>query len=318
MAGPRRWMGMVAALAGGGCAASEDVPPAPSEPVGAPRERTLPMLELSASSLDAFPGHTLAIHLRADDPPSLSLRFLDQERTAWAQADGTWRVLIGVPLRTPPGPHELVVEAEDGKGHFHDHSVTIEVHEVDWPFTGRLPLSRSRTTPAGIARMRAERDTVYAAHSPEQEWDGAFILPVAQGVHTSAYGSYREYPDGSRSFHDAEDIARKRGVPVVAAADGVVALAREQEIHGNAVLLDHGQGVVGLYSHLDRIDVVEGQRVVQGEGLGAMGSTGRTTGPHLHWGLVVDGVAVDPMEWVMGSPETGSASAWLPLVPGAQ
>jgi len=276
------------------------------------------MLELSASSLDALPGHTLAIHLRAEEPPSLTLRFLDQERTAWAQADGTWRALVGVPLRTPPGPHELVVEAEDGKGHFHDHSVTIEVHEVDWPFTGRLPLSRSqtRTTPAGIARMRAERDAVYAAHSPEQQWDGAFVLPVAQGVHTSAYGSYREYPDGSRSYHDAEDIARKRGVSVVAAADGVVALAREQEIHGNAVLLDHGQGVVGLYSHLDRIDVVDGQRVVQGERLGAMGSTGRTTGPHLHWGLVVDGVAVDPMEWVTGSPEAGSASAWLPLVPG--
>ena len=111
------------------------------------------------------------------------------------------------------------------------------------------------------------------------------------------FGAYREYPDGSRSHHDATDIARRTGAPIVAAAAGRVRLARDQANHGNSVVVHHGQGVVTLYSHLDTMAVAEGQEVAAGQHLGTMGATGRTTGPHLHFGVVVDGVPVDPQPW---------------------
>jgi len=118
-----------------------------------------------------------------------------------------------------------------------------------------------------------------------------------EGRITSEYGRYRARPDGTRSHHDAIDIGAPTGAPIRAASDGVVLVSAFQPMHGNAVILGHGQEVTTSYNHMSGLAVEAGQQVKQGEIVGWVGSTGQSTGPHLHWGLVVDEVAVNPAQW---------------------
>lgn len=278
-------------------------------------DNTPPRIELAERSRSVDQGHALPVAVRTDEDARVTAHFGDRERTLYTVGPRTWRALVGVPIRAEPGPHPLVLTATDRLGNARTVEVPVEVRAVDWPFTGPLPLSRrkARVDPPAMVQMRTERDAIYAGATGPARWSGRMVLPVEDADHTSPFGAYREYPDGTRSHHDAEDLARKRWTPIHAAADGVVALAHLQEVHGNAVLIDHGHGVVTLYSHLQAFDVEEGRQVEQGELLGWMGSTGRTTGPHLHWGVVADRVAVDPMQWVEESFEPESFGAFAEL-----
>jgi len=138
--------------------------------------------------------------------------------------------------------------------------------------------------------------------TPQRYWKGVFVRPN-QGPITTGYG-LRRYYNGKFAqdyYHRGVDYAGPQGSPVVAAADGRVALvgrvAQGFQLHGNTVGIDHGQGVVTIYLHLSRINVREGDFVQAGQVIGAVGATGGVTGPHLHWGLYVNGLCVDPVPW---------------------
>jgi hypothetical protein len=280
-------------------------------------DNTGPAVALAERSFRVEQGHTLPIVFRVDEPIThLRVVAFDKERTAFELEPGLWRALVGVPIRQEPGHVKVSIEVDDERGNRAFYRPEVLVSEVDWPTSGKLPLSKNRAAvdPPAMVEMRQERDAVYATLEPLQQWDGLFGMPVYKGQHTSAFGTYREYPDGTRSHHDAEDIARRRGVYIYAANDGTVALAKMQEVHGNAVLIQHGQKVVSLYSHLQELDVEPGQEVTKGDILGRMGSTGRSTGPHLHWGIVVDEVPVDPMQWVDTAFDAESFEEFTDLV----
>jgi len=264
-------------------------------------DNTGPAVSIAERSLEVEQGHTLPVVFRIEEPAvSLRLAVLDRERTAFEQAPGVWRALVGVPIRQQPGRYPIEIETVDSLGNHAIYRPEFEVKAVEWETSGKLPLSKreAQVDPPAMLKMREERDAVYATILPRQWWTGLFGIPVYRGKHTSAFGTFREYPDGERSHHDAQDIARRRGVPIYAANDGMIGLAHAQEVHGNAVLIEHGQKVVSLYSHLRTLLATEGQMVKKGDKIGTMGSTGRSTGPHLHWGIVVDEVPVDPMQWV--------------------
>ncbi len=138
--------------------------------------------------------------------------------------------------------------------------------------------------------------------TPKKYWQGAFLRPSSGSVST-IYGVRRYYNGefAENYYHRGVDYAAGTGSPVVAPAAGRVALVgRESEgftIHGNVIGIDHGQGVAGIFVHLSRIDVTEGEMVQAGQVIGGVGSTGSSTGPHLHWGVYVHGQAVDPVPW---------------------
>lgn len=138
--------------------------------------------------------------------------------------------------------------------------------------------------------------------SPEKFWAGPFLRP-SQGRVSSEYGVRRYYNGvfAENYYHRGIDYAAPTGTPVVAPAAGKIALtgrvADGFELHGNTIGLDHGQGVESIFIHLSRIDVQEGDFVEAGQVIGSIGNTGASTGPHLHWGLYVNGVAVDPAPW---------------------
>lgn len=290
--------------------------PAPTKTVQARVriDNTAPRIELSSRSHTVEQGHTLPFVFRTDEPATVTLTWSDRERPLYPIGERTWRALIGVPIREEPGTSQATLTVRDALGNEAVHTVPIEVTAVEWPFTGTLQLSKKAAAVSDpeIEKMRSERDPIYAEHTDTALWKGPLRVPT-EGTHTSFFGSYREYPDGHRSHHDAQDIAKRKGTPVYAANAGVVRLARAQAVHGNAILLGHGQGVVTLYSHLDRFEVAEGDVVAAGDRLGDMGSTGRSTGPHLHWGVVVDHVPVDPMQWTEVSFDPDAFEPFEPL-----
>ncbi|MGN6512120.1 MAG: M23 family metallopeptidase, partial [Lysobacteraceae bacterium] len=153
---------------------------------------------------------------------------------------------------------------------------------------------------ARIAREQAAVDAARVRDDAREDYAARFAWPV-EGRISGRFGNHRVYvlPDGSEvagAPHSGMDIAAPAGTPVRAPAAGIVSFAApDLYLTGGTVLLDHGHGVSSNFLHLSRIDVVVGQRVAQGEVIGAVGATGRATGPHLHWGMNWFGVRVDPL-----------------------
>ena len=148
------------------------------------------------------------------------------------------------------------------------------------------------------ARIRAElaRSRLVSRQSQErpQLWRGAFRLPRASRI-TSPFGTARVYNGEVQGRHLGTDFAGAVGAPVRAAGRGVVAMVANFYLAGRAVYIDHGGGVVTAYFHLSRADVAEGDTVVGGQRIGAVGRSGRVTGPHLHWVARYGAISVDPM-----------------------
>ncbi len=157
---------------------------------------------------------------------------------------------------------------------------------------------------AFMRRRRPELDAIWAAReqaTDAQGWRQDFIWPV-EGRISGRFGSQRIYQGEPGSYHSGLDIAPGAGTPFVAPADGVVVLAARDapfSLEGHLLIIDHGQGLNSAFLHAQRLDVVEGDRVTQGQQLGLVGATGRVTGPHLHWSIKWhNGARLDPLLFV--------------------
>jgi murein DD-endopeptidase MepM/ murein hydrolase activator NlpD len=142
-------------------------------------------------------------------------------------------------------------------------------------------------------------DTIYTTFSDTRFWDGLFTIPVTNTVITAPYGDGRSYNGGPiEIFHTGVDFGGSVGTPILAPADGVVVFADLLELRGFTVIIDHGVGVMSAYFHLSEIFVELNEPVVAGQPIGAGGSTGLSTGPHLHWDLRINNVPVDGLNWL--------------------
>ena len=152
--------------------------------------------------------------------------------------------------------------------------------------------------PAEVQRDIALRFHDHTAVTGPPRWDGPWILPV-EGEVTGVFGAQRTY-DGvhSEEWHHGHDIAAQHGDPIVAPAPGTVVWTGEVVLHGMGVIVDHGAGVYSGYWHMSLLAVREGMEVAPGDWLGNIGTTGLSTGPHLHWEVIIQGVDVDPVQWL--------------------
>jgi murein DD-endopeptidase MepM/ murein hydrolase activator NlpD len=174
---------------------------------------------------------------------------------------------------------------------------------------------------ADAARIAADRGAFEAAYTRELEpplFKAGFGWPRRART-TGRFGDQRTLNGKKGSVHYGLDITGPRGSPIAASNDGVVAIARDAYMSGKTVVLWHGAGVFTLYFHLDRIDVRTGDRVKRGQRIGRLGSTGRSTGPHLHWAARVDGLLVDPESLLRMDLARGTAPPRAParLAPAA-
>lgn len=188
-----------------------------------------------------------------------------------------------------------VVQAQAGK---RQAKATVGLLKVKWP-EQQLSVDKKYVSPpkAVMARIDADRKksgTVLNRISPERHWDVAFHRPVP-GTVTSSFGGKRMFNGQMRSYHKGVDLRGAQGTPVLALANGKVAIAEDMYFSGNVIYLDHGQGVVSLYAHLSAFNVKPGDTVTVGQQIGLVGATGRVTGPHLHLGLSILGQSVNPL-----------------------
>lgn len=263
---------------------------------------TDPVLTLGASSTTAAQGMTAAIFVRASEPLARVRGGLDDEQIRFHTIDDgtTWRALTGISVKRPPGDVPLTIYGVDRAGRMDKLDALLTVTKTDFPMGGYIKLSPKKKTDM-MNRDKSEeanrkRSAAYAAKVDLPVPDEFFRLPV-KGRISSPFGKVRRYNTGVERHHLGTDMAASRGTPVQVAAGGRVVLAELLHIYGNAVIVNHADGVSTSYNHLSRIDVEVGQEVRAGDIIGAVGSTGQSTGPHLHWGMVVDGTAVAPEQW---------------------
>jgi murein DD-endopeptidase MepM/ murein hydrolase activator NlpD len=204
-------------------------------------------------------------------------------------------VVFGVG-RDEKGPLEIEIKRADGIRE----AVLVAVTPRDWPVEhiNGVPPKTVNPPPAIAERIKREQAQVTAARNRDDDRTGfakPFIWPV-QGRISGRFGNGRVYNGQPGAGHSGMDIAAPNGTPIKAPAAGVVTFATpDLYLTGGTLLLDHGFGVSSNFLHLSRIDVKVGDVVEQGQVIGAVGATGRATGPHLHWGMNWFDVRVDPL-----------------------
>ncbi len=168
------------------------------------------------------------------------------------------------------------------------------------------PKAKTNPNPAALKQMQADNAAIRAARAAvardaTQATNLGFLQPLKRpstGRISGVYGSARLFDGQERSWHKGIDYAAPIGTPVVAPASGVVRLAQNTFMNGNLIMLDHGAGLNSMFAHLNTMQVKVGQVVRQGERIAEVGNTGRSSGPHLHWGLYVGATPIDPKLWV--------------------
>ncbi len=275
----------------------------PSEPPPAPDtpEADLwpaPFTGLKITPLPVVQGHVMVIAVRTIKPVTLQGSFLDW-LIPFAHENGTYYALIGIHAMQKVGVYPLTITATDEQGQ--QVAVSQEVSIVAGTYgSERIDLAPDKQALLDPALVNAEREklwSVFAIFRPERSWRGLFGWPV-QGKISSVFGTRRSYSGGPfNSYHEGLDFSANGGTPVLAPEAGVVVLAEPLTVRGNAVIIDHGWGVHSGFYHLSEITVSAGQQVQKGQLIGRVGSTGLSTGNHLHWDLRVRGLNVDPAEW---------------------
>jgi murein DD-endopeptidase MepM/ murein hydrolase activator NlpD len=219
--------------------------------------------------------------------------------------DGTFLIGFGRDMQSAA----LALTFADGRSE----TRTLAVKKRDWLIQRVDGLPRETVTPneEELQRIRAEADLAREARkidSADALFQTGFVWPVI-GPISGVYGSQRVLNGEPRAPHFGVDIAVPPGTPIVATADGVVSLVHEgMLLSGKTLIVDHGHGLNSVYYHLSAIDVPQGSRVKQGQQIGKVGATGRASGPHLHWGMNLFDIRLDPALLVPPMPRNGNGA----------
>ena len=239
-------------------------------------------------------GDTISVTVTTDDQEVPTVQVGQQSYTLF-ESNGKYRAFVPTSPLNLPGKMTVQVTGDNRTS-----NIGVWLKNRAFPVQ-RIWLSGKASRPATqleLNRVSAFKELV----TPQKFWQGNFLRPNPNRVSTG-FGVRRYYNNvfARDYYHKGVDYAGGYGSPVVAPAAGKIRLVgREAEgfhVHGNVVGIDHGQGVVSIFMHLQDINVTEGAMINAGQQIGTIGSTGASTGPHLHWGLYVNQVAVDPVPW---------------------
>jgi murein DD-endopeptidase MepM/ murein hydrolase activator NlpD len=239
----------------------------------------------------SVPGGVAIIDLGASSaPPSVTL---DGVPVLVVGDPARWTAVVGVALQSRPGTRHVEVRRTGEPGTLLPFYVeTVRYAEQRLTVApGKVELSAE-----DLARFQREREHLSAVAATRSDALPQSLLlrsPTA-GQRSSSFGLRRFFNDQPRNPHSGMDIAAPTGTEVVAAAAGRVIDTGDYFFNGKTVWLDHGSGLLTMYCHLDAIDVKTGDTVAAGERIGAVGATGRVTGPHLHWSVSLNRTMVDP------------------------
>jgi len=255
---------------------------------------TVPAFVYALPKALSVPGGVALIRLGESTTSAEAPRAWFGDQPVLVAADnGQWTAVVGLALDTSLGAHELRVK--DGA---QEKVLPFEVSAKRYP-EQRIRLkdsSKIQLAPDDEARALGE---IAVIQTLKRHWRDAndtetdFTLPV-KGRLASRFGLRRVFNGEPRAPHVGLDLAVPRGTQVKAGAPGLVLAVNEYFFNGKTVFVDHGNGLISMYCHLDRIDVQAGDAVVRGQRVGLSGMTGRASGPHLHWSVILNGAMVDP------------------------
>jgi murein DD-endopeptidase MepM/ murein hydrolase activator NlpD len=223
-----------------------------------------------------------------------SAKWNDRTIRLFLQQDGKEFGLMPVSVKDSPGPASIDILSKEGKPLETEKVLVLQTHFRSENVNLSADIEALRSTPEEIKLLTDFRNNV----SDSRYWQDPLAPPV-DGCVTSPFGVKRMHngkPTGE--FHGGVDQRTPAGEPIRAIADGKIIFAQKFNVLGNAVGIDHGQGLGSMYLHMSQLAVSSGALVKKGDVLGYAGSTGRSTGPHLHWVLYANGVNVNPAQWV--------------------
>lgn len=242
-------------------------------------------------------GEVLWIEVPAANPQaSVNGVLLQRNIPFFPVTDGRFAAIVGLDMQDPPGVQELNITLQVAdKTELLTYSIEImkETYSVQHL---KLPKNKVDLNSETLKRVRLEQKEMADAfhHIGTQPlWEGAFLEPT-KGTVTGRFGSRRVINGQHKRPHSGEDIAAPQGTPVLAINKGTVVATVDHFFSGKGVIIDHGVGLFSMYFHLSEIDVQPGQTLNKGDAVGKVGATGRATGPHLHWGVRLNGARVNP------------------------
>jgi len=239
------------------------------------------------------PGGVAAIPL-GEAPTAPVVTYRDRRTMVLRDETDGWMAIVGIPLGTGTGIQQIQVQGNAGT-----RSVDFRVRDKTY-VAQHIKLKNKRQVnpdPQDLARIQRELEeqtSAYRAYRPQGPSNVLFDRPVQGGRLSSPFGLRRFFNGEPRNPHSGLDFAVPAGTPVMAPAAGKVVLTGDYFFNGKTVFLDHGQGLISMFCHLSAIDVQPGQEVARGAAIGRVGSTGRATGPHLHWNVSLNDARVDP------------------------
>ncbi len=255
-----------------------------------------PFETVAVQPLPISQGRSLVVAVRTEEPVTLTGGVFERS-VQFADENGVYYGLIGVHALTEPGLYEMTLQASESDGRTTEITVDIVVEAETFSYE-RIQASQSLLDPAVVAEERERLNVLRPTFTDERSWLEHFERPCG-GTISSYFGTRRAYNDGPyTSHHGGVDFRGVTGTPVYAPVGGTVVLADQLTVRGNALMLDHGWGVLTGYWHLSSIEVKVGQRVEQGDLIARIGNTGLSTGSHLHWEMWVGGVNVNPLQWL--------------------
>ena len=244
-------------------------------------------------------GRSVKIELITSESASIRGQFLGQELHVIKREDGRrHNITVGIPMFTDKAIYQLSLEMQLDDGTAVPIAANLQVIGGGYGYQTITISDSDLLAPAVEEEEIALLASLMTEFSPERWWNNSLSLPAAAAMN-AVFGTLRSY-NGSEydRYHRGVDFAGAPGTAVLAAANGKVVMVDRLHIRGNTTVIDHGWGVYTLYAHQQEALVQVGEMVASGQVIGAVGSTGRSTGPHLHWELWLNGVNVDPLQWV--------------------
>lgn len=251
-----------------------------------------PLVFAQLPQQSAVPGGVVIMPL-AEQSSSKPIVTFNSKPVMVVAAEGQWQAILGVPLDLKPGTHKLLVRRGSEKS-----TALFEIQDKQYPTQHITIKDKRKVNPNQYDMQRISRETARIDGALQQWTDKEtipfnFIWPV-KGRVSGLFGRRRVFNGEPRKPHSGMDIAAAKGTLIQAPAEGIVRGTGEYFFNGNTVFIDHGQGLVTMFCHLDKIDVTDGQHLQQGEVIGTVGATGRVTGPHLHLGVSLNDERVEP------------------------
>ena len=235
----------------------------------------------------------IAIITLPNNAASSPRAYYEEKPVMVLKSQNQWYAIVGIPLTAEPGEHTLRIETGGLKAQANFRVAAKKYKEQHLTVKNKRMVNPNAQD---LERIEKERSFINEALKFWRDTDDVetgLTLPV-QGRISSPFGLRRFFNKQARKPHSGLDIAAPKGTPIKAPAKGTVIETGNYFFNGNTVFIDHGQGLVTMYCHMDNIKVSKGQQLKTGEIIGSVGMTGRVTGPHLHWGVSLNDARVDP------------------------